>query len=223
MAGAEKVRAASGTPPVPRRPLVRWLRAVAALGLLALLLVLFHAPLLSAAARWWVVDDANEKADAVVVLGGGAQYRTFEAARLYHAGRAPKVAFMNVRPDPDDPLHLTSNETEIVRRLLIHEGVPEADLALVGDGVTSTSDEAKAMREWAVKNSVKRLVIPTDIFHTRRVSWYFRKTFRGTGIEVRVDAMRFPEYDTGNWWRDERGLIAFQNEVVKFLLYVVKR
>ena len=38
--------------------------------------------------------------------------------------------------------------------------------------------------------TVKRLLIPTDYFHSRRVSWYFRKVFAGTGIEIRVQADR---------------------------------
>ncbi len=41
----------------------------------------FRAPILTAMANAYIVDQPLEKADAVVALGGGLQYRTFEAAR----------------------------------------------------------------------------------------------------------------------------------------------
>ena len=193
------------------------------MGLAAGLLVCFllRAPLLAGAARLWIVDDTPLHADAIAVLGGGAQFRTFAAARLYHAGVAPRIAFMDVGLGPDERERgeTVSGETRLLRAVLLSERVPEDKIVLVGRGETSTAEEARALRDWAVKSGVKRLLIPTNYFHTRRVSWYFRKVFSDTGIETRGQAVPMSDYSPENWWQHEDGVITFQNEIIKSALY----
>ncbi len=195
------------------------------MGGVCLSLWLLRAPLLAGVARVWIVDDALAQADAIAVLGGGAQFRTFAAARLYHAGVAPRIAFMDVGLGPEERERgqTVSGETRLLRDVLLSERVPEENIVLVGRGETSTAEEARALRDWAVKSGVKRLLIPTDYFHTRRVSWYFRKVFAGTGIETRVHAVPMRDYTPDNWWQDEDGVISFQNEVIKSALYLARR
>ena len=86
---------------------------------------------------------------------------------------------------------------------------------MFGTNVTSTRDEALALKTWVTANNAHSVVIPTDLFHTRRVRWIFQKALRTTRTEVHVAAIDPPRYSVSNWWRVEDGLIAFQNEVVK--------
>jgi hypothetical protein len=67
------------------------------------------------------------------------------------------------------------------------------------------------------------LIIPTEIFPARRVSWMFRREFVGTGVRIEVpsfDPARL--YTRANWWKTEDGVISFQNEVLKYLYYRLK-
>lgn len=203
----------------------RWALLGAGLAVGILSCFWLRAPLLAGAARAWIVDDAPAQADAIAVLGGGAQFRTFAAARLYHAGVAPRIAFMDVGLGPEERARgqTVSGETRLLRAVLLSERVPEENIVLVGRGETSTAEEARALREWAVQSGVKRLLIPTDYFHTRRVSWYFRKVFAGSGVETRVQAVPMGTYTLEDWWRHEDGVIAFQNEVIKTALYWARR
>src|SRR5262245_46417288 len=77
-----------------------WLRRLLWLFLFCLLLsglcYAFRAPLLTALANAWIINDAPEKSDAIVVLGGGIDYRPYAAAQLYKRGYAPKVLIMDV-------------------------------------------------------------------------------------------------------------------------------
>src|ERR1051325_4997626 len=82
---------------------------------------IFRAPLLSRAASAWTVDEPIKKGDAIAVLGGGAQYRAFEAARLYEQGVAPKVLVMRSGPGPWETSQTGSREAELIRKVLIHE------------------------------------------------------------------------------------------------------
>jgi uncharacterized SAM-binding protein YcdF (DUF218 family) len=93
---------------------------------------------------------------------------------------------------------------------------------VIGDGVNNTHDESLAVRHWTEEHKPKRIIIPTDLFHTRRVKWLFRKTLREAGVEVLVDAVPQKDYTAANWWQNEKGLIAFQTEVLKFAYYWLK-
>jgi hypothetical protein len=68
-------------------------------------------------------------------------------------------------------------------------------------------------------NSIKSAIIPTDIFHTRRVYWLYRQELKNTGIQVSVEAVLVREYTARDSSRNEHGIVAFQNEVLKFAYY----
>ena len=180
---------------------------------------MFHAPLLRAAANAWMINDPPIKADAIVVLGGGAQFRSFEAARLYHGGLAPAILVMNSELQATDRLGLTMPDAELVRLVLLRNAVPAEAIHLLGTNLTSTFDEAQTVQRWAEESHAASVLIPTGPFHSRRVRWVFHKTLR--------DSTRFvvtsicPE-DCQNWWKKEETLIDFQNEVIKMGYYWVK-
>jgi hypothetical protein len=44
---------------------------------------------------------------------------------------------------------------------------------------------------------------------------------KGTGVEIHIAGVPTEEYDGTNWWRHEEGVIAFQNEIVKYLYYQI--
>jgi uncharacterized SAM-binding protein YcdF (DUF218 family) len=182
----------------------------------------FRAPLLRAVANAWIVNEPLEKADAIVVLGGGLETRPFEAARLYHAGLAPKILLMDVKPSPTTQLGITPLEKDLTRQVLHKQEVPDADCITIGDGVASTYDESLAVRAWLKRTGARKVIIPTDLFHTRRVRWLFRRQLKGIGAAVTVRSIAPSDYAFTNWWQREGGLIAFQNEVVKSLYYHLK-
>ncbi len=72
---------------------------------------------------------------------------------------------------------------------------------------------------WAIEHHPKVIIIHTDLFHTRRVNWLMEKQLADLNVDVRVVALDTREYNRTNWWQREQGVIAFQNEVVKYLLY----
>ena len=217
--------------PVINSPVVRqWPRRLRSVvlwscGLVVLLAAFcfaFRSPLLTGLANAWIVNEPLERADAIVVLGGGLEIRPFEAARLYHEGLAPKVLLMDVKPSPTTKLGITSPEKDLTRQVLLKKEVPDSDCITIGDGVANTYDESRAVRAWLEKTGAKKVIIPTDLFHTRRVRWLFRKQLKGTGGTVTVRAVAPEQYQATNWWRHEEGFIAFQNEVVKSAYYWVK-
>jgi uncharacterized SAM-binding protein YcdF (DUF218 family) len=190
---------------------------------LILALWLARAPILRGVARAWIIHQPTEKADAVYVLGGGLQYRTFEAVRLYQQGIVPKILLSHSKPSPTDELGLTKPEPILMREVLLKKGIPEQAIQFIGTNVTSTYEETLALRDWARQSQARRVIICTDFFHTRRCRWIFNRTIPGGSVELRFTAISPQDpYTPDNWWQREAGLITFNNEVVKFLFYLAK-
>jgi uncharacterized SAM-binding protein YcdF (DUF218 family) len=173
-------------------------------------------------ANAWIVNDPLAKADAIVVLGGGLETRPFEAARLYHEGLARKILLMNVKLSPTTKLGITQPEKDLTRLVLMKQEVPDSDCITVGHAVATTYDESCAVRAWVTETGARKVIIPTDLFHTRRVRWLFGKQLKGTGATITVRAVATSGYAATNWWQHEEGLIAFQNEVIKSIYYHLK-
>jgi uncharacterized SAM-binding protein YcdF (DUF218 family) len=190
--------------------------------LLLLAAFLFGAPMARSAAKAWIINDPLQKADLIVVPGGGLESRPFAAATLYQKGFAPKILLMSPVSTPTDELGLTRPEAEISRQVLLRMHVPNYAILTAARQVSTTHDEAVTVGEWASTNGVKRVIIPTDLFHTRRLRWIFNKELKPRGIEVCVEAVPRPRYTADDWWQHEEGLIEFQNELIKSLYYHLK-
>lgn len=182
----------------------------------------YRTPLLCKLADVWIVNEPVSKADAIVILGGGLENRPFAAAKLFQNGIAPRILYMDVQPGLVEELGLSLPEAEQTRRILLSNNVPEAALTVIGKQVASTYDESCAVRDWAKTSGVKTILVPTDLFHTRRVRWLFQKQLAGTSVRVQVVAVNPIRYSATNWWQHEEGLIAFQNEILKRLYYQLK-
>jgi len=175
--------------------------------------------LLRGLAGWWIVDDPLVKADAIVVLGGGLDTRPFLAARLFSNGYAPKILVMNAKISPSQELGITVPEAELTKQILTRQAVPSECIVTIGNQVSSTYEEAMAVHDWLKISGARRIIVPTDLFHTRRVSWLFRKKLKDSHAEVCVTSIQCPRYAPSNWWQHEEGLVNFQNEVIKSIFY----
>lgn len=172
----------------------------------------------------WVVNDSVERVDAVVVLGGGSQYRAFAAARLFKAGQTTRVLYPDIALSVEEVSlgRTISPETELIGRVLEHEGVPRSAHEIIGRSVTSTNDEILAVRAWAGQHHARTILAPTDPYHTRRLSRLGHKLFNGSETRLLVTVVDPPGYRWQEWWRDERGITAFQTELIKSVLYAFK-
>lgn len=186
-------------------------------GILALLgvAVLFLPAGLRAYAGWFRVDDPAP-ADAIVLLLGGESNRPERAAELFREGIAPVILL----GDSGRFGKSQRSETGETVRILIAEGVPaEAIRVLPPPVVTSTFMEARAVRNYAVEHSLKRIVVVTTTFHTRRARWIFRRTLKGLPIDVRAAAARHPQFDESDWFHTDEGLVTYLDESIKTIYY----
>ena len=92
-------------------------------------------------------------------------------------------------------------------------------MLVIGTNVASTFDESRAVRAWAQKTGASTIIITTDMFHTRRARWIFRRELRDLPVKIGVVPVDPIRYKINNWWQNEEGLIQFQNELIKSLYY----
>lgn len=175
-------------------------------------------PLLRGVASGWIVSDPLEPADAAAIFGGGLEDRPFAAAKYYKAGLVKRIALSNVGESPAEKLGVELSHTAANRAVLLKLGVPEDAITVFGENLANTRMEAVALHRWALENGVHSIIVPTEIFPSRRVDWMLRRIFAGDAV-IRVVALDPLEYDRTDWWRHEGGVIGFQNELIKYLYY----
>jgi uncharacterized SAM-binding protein YcdF (DUF218 family) len=179
-------------------------------------------PLLQGAAELWIVSDPVTPADAVVVLGGELEVRPFAAADMYRKGLVNKVLVSQVAEDRAVQIGAVVGHTETNRQVLLRLGVPADAIETFGTANKNTDDEALALRDWAERHGVSTLIIPTEIFPARRVRFIFNREFPGKRIKIEVPSFDTPRYTREDWWKSDYGIIAFQNEILKYIYYRIK-
>jgi uncharacterized SAM-binding protein YcdF (DUF218 family) len=177
--------------------------------------------LLRSAADLWIVSDPLAPADAVAVLGGGVEDRPFAAAQYYKEGLVKKILVSNAYEGPAEKLGIVVPDAIATREILLKLGVPASAIATFGHRLRNTHQEALALRAWAERTGARSLIVPTEIFSTRRVRWVLHHLLP-PGTTIRVPALPPPDYSRTDWWRHNRGILAFQNEILKYLYYRIR-
>jgi uncharacterized SAM-binding protein YcdF (DUF218 family) len=163
-------------------------------------------------AKLWVVSDRLDQADAIVVLGGGLDLRPAAAAELYKRQLAPRVAVGRSNFDH-------GRDARRNREILERHGVPATAIVEFAFWPHSTYGEARGILEWARVSGARRVIIPIDIFQTRRVRWIFNHELGPAHIRPIVQAITPSLYSTDDWWLSKVGFKNFRNELVKFAYY----
>ena len=183
---------------------------------------LLREPVLRGAANLWIVSDPISRADAIVVLGGGLETRPFIAAEMWRRGLADKILISQAPEERAASLGVLPSHSELNRQILLKLDVPAGAIETFGTANKNTRDEAVALREWTKRNAASAFIIPSEIFSARRVRWIFCHEFFGTAVSIKVPSIESPDYTRGDWWKTEQGLIAFQNELLKYVYYRLK-
>jgi uncharacterized SAM-binding protein YcdF (DUF218 family) len=88
-------------------------------------------------------------------------------------------------------------------------------------GATSTFDEAKDTLAYAKEKNWKRIIIVTDEFHTHRAFYAFNKIFAESKVRVEVAGAANEVFSIENWWKSDRGIMAYLGESIKFPVYLL--
>lgn len=191
-------------------------RALGAFLLGSAVVLTLHRLWLPLAAEALIVDDPPRPADAIVVLGGGSGDREITGARLYAEGYAPLVIATGEKiPLPGLP---SVTFAELSAAELERRGVPADKIIQLPDSTTTCDDARLSLR--ALPSGVRRVIVVTDPYHTRRAAWLFKL---GAGsVEVITVAANPSWFNAAVWWTEERGIIVVGQEYVKFAMTLAR-
>ena len=213
-------RIAGGAKPAGRP---KWRRRL----LLAAVVCLLAWPLLAWAAAQLLIVSSNPTSpvDAIVVLSGSSTYieRADWAAKLYREGRAPLVVLT------DDKLISGWNAKEdrnpffyeLAAKELQKRGVPAAKIEVIPEAALGTYYESLNVCEYATIKRLKKLVVVTSAYHSRRALWSIRRGCSHAQLETSVSAPS-PGWQTPSawtWWLRRWGWRVVAGEYVKLIYY----
>ena len=192
------------------------------------LLLLFHKPILRGAGELLVVSDPLVKADAIAVLSGNGAVRGARAAELFHQGWAPKI-LVTKEGFPHREMEwkrygvvVLETDTATVG-VLRYLGVPDSDMSVVDGYNESTIQEAGRYLHYAQTHGMKRLILVTSNFHTRRSRLTFSRVFRGSNIDIRMEAAATEwEFNPVDWWTRRLDSKIFFLEFQKLIYYCLR-
>src|SRR4029077_5573165 len=186
---------------------------------IAVTLIGINAPtILNVVGHVWAVSDPLQQADAAVVLGGGCESRPAAAAQLYNNGVVRQVLLSTAGPNFTGSADPNNSNCEALTKL----GTHAAPLMEFGNRPSNTYEEAHAVALWAEQNHPRRVIVPTEIFSSRRVRWSMRNELVKVGVDARVETIKPESYGFDDWWNSASGLADFGNEIIKYLYYRVR-
>ena len=177
------------------------------------------------AARFLIVNTTLTKADAIVVMSGSSVYweRTDRAAEYYRQGLANRVLLTNdnLRGEWSSAEQRNPFFWERARNNLMRLGVPAERIEVIGQPVTSTYEEAEALRDYAVAHQLRSLLVVTSAYHSRRALWTLEKVFANTGTQLSLQSIESGEQTPSplTWWLHFRGWRMVVGEYVKNVYY----
>lgn len=193
------------------------------LGRAALLILAAWPPVAWCAARALIVEVDVARPDAIVVLSGASAYveRARLAAELFAAGRAPKVILTNDGEQGGWSSGEQRNPffSELAAAELVRAGVPAAKIEFVTQTVSSTYDEASAVRDYAAARNLRSLLVVTSAYHSRRAAWTWRLVFGGSGVDLGITTAPAEAPSPALWWLRASGWRAVAAEYPKLIYY----
>ncbi len=170
-------------------------------------LYLVRRPILRFVGESWIVEDADSKADALIVLSDDNFYadRATRAAELFREGKAPIVVASGRRLRP------MAGIAELMEHDLVERGVPKDKIVRLAHDADNTQEEAEALTKLAAQRKWHSVIVVTSNYHTRRARYIFRRVFP-QGIEVRVASAHDGDFDSQHWWEKRKSVKRLTRE-----------
>ena len=149
------------------------------LPILFIYLVSFHSPLFYKLSKNLEVDYEVSSADAIVVFSGdgysgyenlGFQNRTLDVLKYYKLGLADKILISSGKEQ-------TINQVEIIRALLLQNGIKKNDIKIFTEYPSSTYANILMIKRELEKKGIDEIIFITAPLHSKRSSLIWSKNF----------------------------------------------
>ncbi len=135
-----------------------------------------------------IVDSPLRLADALVVMAGSQSERLPVAVDLFKKGMASKILLTN-----DGVLSAFSREkqqnlyqVEWAEEKLVRLGIPSEKIVKLPFYGSATMFDALAVKKYLLKSGLKKILVVTSDYHTRRTFWTFSYVLKGYPVDISV-------------------------------------
>lgn len=182
--------------------------------ILVFLLVSTAKSWLPAIGHWFFVQTKIANAEVIVVLAGGGPERLCYGIELFKHGLAPKLWYTG-----NKPVEMRSDfmDSELALNFAARQGMPREKIVLLPS--TSTFQDGQSISALVKEKKIKSVVIVTSWHHTRRAMNVIRHCIADTNVVVYISSSTNLTFTPDNWWKDEEGLVAVVNEMIKTAFY----
>jgi uncharacterized SAM-binding protein YcdF (DUF218 family) len=159
--------------------------------------------------NYLICTDPLERADLIVVMGGDFWGpRVSKAAELAAQGLAPLVLISG-------PHYYGRPEGELAIEFLVKQGYRSDLFAVFAHNEGSTLGEVRLLAGELARRGVKRVIVVTTAYHSRRCAILFRLFCPG----IRFISAPAPgaQYHAEEWWKDPSSDDLFFSEWSKIL------
>jgi len=194
--------------------------------LFIVLVIVSHQYVLKKLGYFLVFEQDPQKADVIVVLNGRDTERSLAAVDLYNQGYANLIVMANgaKQPGSDEFWKRVGNNFDgklFFQRAIEAMGVPEKSFQFIGNGVTSTYDEAVATKEFLKTNGYKSILLVTSKWHSKRAYLTFRSALKNDGVRVLIQASKYDTFRPDAWWMSNNGAELAFYEYVRLIYYIL--
>jgi len=209
------------------KPIRIYLKVLFVLALIVIPLLFFYPYLLDKLGCFLIYEQSPQKADLIVVLNGRDTERSLEAVDLYNQGYASLIIMASGAKQPGSEEFWRRVGSNFRGKIFFQSateamGVPENAIKLIGNGVTSTYDEALATKRFMSQNDYRSILLVTSKWHSRRAYLTFRSVLnRGNEIKITVVPSKYDSYNPGRWWTNEADAELIFYEYLRLVYYTI--
>ena len=193
----------------------------------AAVIFLSYKHILKGIGQFLVIEQEPEKADVIVVLNGRDTERSLAAVDLYNMGYANLIILARgpKQPGCDEFWKRVGNDFNskiFFQRSIEAMGVPENAFKFIGDGVTSTYDEAKVTQKFLRENGYKSIILVTSKWHSKRAYLTFKSAFSDDHeTKIIPYPSEYDSFDPDRWWKKEVDAEVVFGEYVRLIYYII--
>lgn len=190
-------------------------RVLSVIIVLSVILVVFHVPILEGFARWLIVQDKLEKADAIVVLAGDSNgERVAQGVELYKRGYGKFILMSG------GPVMWKETYAENMRRQARALGVPDRDIVVQAQS-ESTYEDARFSYAILKERKVRSIILVTSPFHSRRAMRTAKRVF-GKEIKIISYPVQKSRSRAEGWWTRHEDTQTIVWELEAMIFYTLK-
>jgi len=190
-------------------------------------LSLTYESILTKIGHFLVYEQDPQKVDVIVVLNGRDIERALAAVDLYNEGYADLIVLARgpKQPGCDEFWKKVGDEwdsTIFFQRAIQAMGIPDHAFRLIGDGVTSTYDEAKTTKNFLAQNGYRTILLVTSKWHSRRAFLTFKSVLKDhPEVQIVVHPSKYDPFNPDVWWKNEPHAESVFREYARLIYYSI--